>query len=206
MAVSDVLICNQALSRIGNGQVIASIAEASTEAAACSLHLDTCRERLLAESPWPFATSYATLALVSEDPNEDWGYAYRVPVDCITVRRVFPAFDSAGVGGDGRAMVGRTVFTIGHDTAGRLLLCDLEGAGLEYTARVTNPSFYPPSFVSALAWLLASEIAMPLARDSKVVMMALQMYGMELGHAKSLAANERTPDAVPDVEAIRVRN
>jgi hypothetical protein len=205
MAVSDVLICNQALSRIGNGYRIASLSEASAEAIACGLHLDTCRERLLAESPWHFATAYATLGLVEENPNEDWTYAYRLPVDCITARRVFTAADATGTGGDGRKMADQTPFAIGHDSAGRLVMTDLVSAALEYTARITNPAFYPPVFVSALAWLLASEIAMPLARSEKMMMMALQMYAAELGHARGLAANERVRDPDPLPEALRVR-
>src|SRR5690606_25121463 len=85
-------IVNRALARIGSSKQIANVeTENSREAISARLVFDDERDYVLRDFPWPFATAYRTLALVSEAPNGDWGYAYRYPSDCLYVRRIVGA-------------------------------------------------------------------------------------------------------------------
>ncbi len=78
---SVVEICNRALSNIGNSRSINSLTEASKEAGECSLHFEACRDAVLSDFDWNFATKRVALADTS-NPPPDWEYAYQYPSDC----------------------------------------------------------------------------------------------------------------------------
>lgn len=89
MAASLEAICNLSLSHLGVAKVVTDIDTDNTpESVACLLFIDQVIEEALRAFAWPFATSYATLALVQEDPTVEWGYSYRLPADCRFVRRI----------------------------------------------------------------------------------------------------------------------
>ena len=68
---SVVEICNRALSNIGNSRSINSLTEASKEAGECSLHFEACRDAVLSDFDWNFATKRVALADTS-NPPPDW--------------------------------------------------------------------------------------------------------------------------------------
>lgn len=195
--LSVVNICNVALSRIGISNQISSISEQSNEAVMCSLHYEHVRDRVLRDHPWPFARRLVTLALVSEDEDRQWTYWYRYPAAAIAVRRIANSIDALGHR--------PTPFAIGGDSAGLLVMTDQEEAVGEYTARVTDPTRFDPIFASAVGWLLASEIAMPLAVKDSLRERALQMYHLEISAATANAGNEQQPTEPPDSEFERSR-
>src|SRR5690348_14818440 len=136
-----------ALAHLGTGNFISNLAtDDSDEADACNAFLETVRQQTLRDFPWPFATKTADLGLVEEEPNDglEWGFSYRYPSDCLEARRI-----PSGVRMD--TVVSRVPFRIGYDASGRLIFCDVEDAQLEYTALVTDPSYYPPDFVMAMS-------------------------------------------------------
>ena len=49
---------------------------------------------------------------------------------------------------------------------------------------------FEPMFIIALAWKMASEIAIPITRDEKSMNNAYQMYLATLSEAKTYNANE----------------
>ena len=60
------------------------------------------------------------------------------------------------------------VYTAPTDSGGedeRLVCTDVEDAWVDYIAQVTDPAMFSPGFVDCLAWRLAAELAVPLARD-----------------------------------------
>lgn len=65
---SVVEICNRALSNIGNSRSINSLTEASKEAGECSLHFEACRDAVLSDFDWNFATKRVALADTSNPP------------------------------------------------------------------------------------------------------------------------------------------
>jgi hypothetical protein len=198
MAVSRVEICNMALARIGVSAFIEDIdSEPSTEAQACRLFFDAARDRLLAEFNWPFARRYAALQLIDQADDQpwanDWPFKYQYPPDCIAVRRIVTAL--------GPNDPNPPPFDVGEG----VIYTNQEKAIALYTARVVSTAKFPPLFVSALAWLLAWELGMPLAVDPKMRAAAIQGYNMDLSVAAAKAANESQPHEGPDPEFIRAR-
>jgi len=198
---SSTEICNLALSHIGVGKEIANLeTEKSEEAAACRRFYDTARDEVLRDFTWPFATVMATLGLIEEDPNDEWSYSYRYPSDCLMFRRIL-----SGQRTDTRDT--RVPYKIAQDSSGTLIFTDQENAECEYTIREDDPLRYPPDFVLAFSFLLASYIAPRLTGGDpfKLGQRALQLYALQISKAQANAKNEEQPDIEPDSEFTRAR-
>ena len=201
MTESKVQICNVALGRVGVSQFIDNIdTEKSKPAGICRVNFDTSRDRALREFNWSFARKYAVLKLVDEADGKpwegDWLYAYRLPADCLFARRIVTYKNDPNP----------PPFEVGKDDAGPILFTDMAEARLEYTSRVTNVGLFDPLFVSALAWLLAHELALGLSADNKSMRAdAMRGYLYDLSRAAAQSANERRRHPDPDTELIRDR-
>ena len=197
---SKVAICNMALAALGVGDQIASIEERSAEARACRLFYEETLKEVLRDAPWPFAKKTQVLALVESDPNDEWAYSYRYPVDCMMAHRI-PSGNRTDTR-DSRVPSGITT-----DESGLLIYSDQKDASLEYTFLADDPQRYPPDFNAALAYLLAVRIA-PLVTAGDPFGLQdknLKLYNYQVGKAKGNAANEEQPDVEPDPETIRGR-
>lgn len=201
MASSPTEICNMALSHLGVGKEIASLTEASQEAAACNRFYEQTLDEMLRVFNWGFATKIIAAELVEQDPNEEWTFAYRYPTDCLNVRRVL-----SGSRNDHRQS--RVPYKISSSDEGGLIFTDLEEAEIEYTFRQTNPQYYTPGFTMAFSYLLAARIAPRVTGGDpfKLQQAALQMYDMTLSQEKARTANEEQPDEVQESEFIRARS
>lgn len=197
--------CNVALSHIGFTKQISNInTDLTQQAITARLHLKDAIDECLRRFDWPFATRYATLTLVagtaSEPANEDWRYAYRLPVDCVKARRIV------------NPLVGRDYdpdppkFRLGSDSDGNLLYTNEEDASLEYTKRMTCPAYQGDRlFKDALEWLLASKFAPALSRDTKLQAFCLQMFEDRFAAAEVPAAQEQQQSPVGDASWIEGR-
>lgn len=199
---SKVGICNMALSHLGISKEIANFdTEKSEEAGACRRYYEEALNRTLRDFHWPFATKIAALALVGTDPNDEWSYSYRYPIDCLDVRRIL-----SGVRNDTRQS--RVSYMIAQDSAGLLIFTDTTNAEAEYTIKAENPLFYPPDFVLAFSFYLAHLIAPRVTGGDQFKLgdRAIKMYIGELMGAKKKALNEEQRDEEVQSEFIRVRD
>jgi len=103
--MSEVTICNLALSHLGDTATVASISppDGSVQANLCARFYPVARNSMLEMSPWGFATRRAALALVTNptltiaqavDPNAErgtWKYAYALPNAVVNILGVLPA-------------------------------------------------------------------------------------------------------------------
>jgi len=178
---SEVDICNLALSHIGASATIASLTEQSEEAFHCNLLYADTRDTLLRAHPWGFATRHLALSDVGTPPG-NWSYRYSYPNDCLFIREILQVTDN----GD------PIEYEVGLSDAynSRVILTNQETATLIYTYKATNTLVFDPMFVTALAWKIASEVAMPLTRDEKRMTAAYQMYLSTLSEAKTFNSNE----------------
>lgn len=197
MATSAVAICNLALARIGNGQAISALTEASAQAVLLNSIYEATRDYVLRDFPWPFAKRTVVLGLVAEDPSTDWLYSYRVPADCIRVRRILSS--------SGRSTTTGVPFEIAGDDQGGLILTDQATPYIDYTARVTSESLFSSDFVSVFAWRLAFDAAVALSVAPAFTDRAAQQYQRELGAARKNALQERQDDAPPESSFITAR-
>jgi len=203
MAASDTAIANLALSHLGNKDSLSDIeTDTSREAEVCRIFFDTVRDEMLRQFPWPFATKFAELSEVEEepDPPDEWGYSYRYPSDCLYIRRIL-----SGARNDSRAT--REPYKIGVDGTGKLIYTDLESAVVEYTFRNEDPTDYPDDFTMALSYRLASYMAPQLTQGDPFALrdFCLKMYALSVSAANAAAFNEEQPDEPPDSEFISSR-
>jgi hypothetical protein len=146
-----IAVANSALRLLGIGQKIASFDDDNHRAEACKDAYPQSRDLVLSQFKWPFTTKRVVLGLVEEDPNEDWRFSYRYPVDCVMVRRIA---DSRGL-----PDYIPTAFTLGQDITGRLIYTDVEDAMVEYSGTLDDPGEWPNCLADAVAGELATRIA-----------------------------------------------
>lgn len=200
MASSETEVANLALAHLGQNSITDIDSESSQEAAACRRFYDHARDEMLRRWPWTFAKRRQVLALVEEDPTDEWGYSYRWPSDCLFPRRI--------VNGD-RNPTKDTVdkYLVESDTSGKLILCDVEDAELEYTARVEDVGLFPADFTLALSYKLAFYIAPfvtggdPFDLQRRMIQFAEAFFQQ----AAAGSANEDRPDVPPESEFISGR-
>lgn len=195
-------ICNLALSRIGVRKLITSIDDSSAEAQACSAVYGIQRDVALQSFWWPFATKRVALAVLEteEEQREEWEYVYTPPADLLAVQYV-----TSGLRGG--SVDSRISFEMESNLAGdgQVLLTDQVDAVLAYTIQQDNAATYSPAFVDALAYLLAAELALPLAAKPSLEQANRQRYELALQRAKGAAMRERQEDVPGDPEAIAAR-
>ena len=196
---SVVSICNLALSNIGKDNINA-LTDAGAEARACSQFYEHTRDMMLQAYPWRFAGGTVSLAQVTNDKPGQWGYAYQRPTDCLKVRWVRPAYSE-----DDLALTRQQEISHQYEAEAQRIYCNLSPAFLRYTAMITDPSLFPPLFVDALSWHLATRLAMPLTRDPKVRAEAFQMAQMMTGQAQMSDANEERETSDHSTEFVEGR-
>jgi hypothetical protein len=130
---------------------------------------------------------------------EGWEYVYTLPADCVTVLDiVIEDTRNAQVN-----PVSRPNYALQANMAGDgwLLCCDYAADDfvLEYIALFSYVPAMPASFISALAYRLASELALAINKDRKQSLELLQLYDMAIHEAASRSYNqdrEAEPDPV----------
>jgi hypothetical protein len=201
MAESKTEIWNLAIGHLGTGKEIASDSENSEEAKACRRMWDICLRKTLIAAPWHFAKRIQAAELIEIDPNDEWGYSYQIPTDCVFLRRVL-----SGSRNDSRQS--RIPFTPSSDTDGnKLFYTDLENAYIEITFLNTNPLQYTPGFELSASYKLASLIAPRLTKGDPFKMKKdmERLFLMSLSEASAENANEEQPDVEVESEFIRAR-
>lgn len=182
--ITDVDVCNMALSNLGNTIPVSSLTEDSVPANLCAIWWTRCLDSFLEEFPWPFAKKTMALTDLGTPPN-GWGYRYAYPPDCLSARRVLPGGGDIAENADSRVR-----FKIAQDGPLRVILCDEASVVLEYTRRETRLSLFPPSALEALSWALSARLAPGLTGDTQKGTAAAQTYQYYLLQAMAKASTE----------------
>lgn len=194
-------LCNVALARVGQKRdLLDDFAADTTEAAElCRALYPVARDAILASAPWSFATKRATLADL-DDPRSGWAYTYALPTDCLVARELY-------AGSRNPTADERIVFAIEYDatTAKRVLVTDQEDAELVYTAALEAVPLFPPLAQEAIAWRLASDLALALTVKPQVGLAMAQGAARALATAIAADFREGREDLQPDSEFIRER-
>lgn len=159
---ANVAVINRALLRIGARPIANYSTDQSSEAIAARLIFEDELQATLRDFPWAFATKYSEPALVGGTAttavNLDWQYSYRMPTDCVFVRRLVTA--------RGRSYE-RTpdLFRCAEDATGGLIFAMTDDPTIEYTAREAGTvAKADAKFRDAFAWRLAAALAPALAQ------------------------------------------
>lgn len=185
MSYSDVQICNRALMEIGDTSII-NLSDGTEKAKACRLCYEDMRDALLADHPWLFAMKRASLGgALATASAFGFDYAYQLPTDCLTIRNVYGS--------------GLDEFTYTQDAwtrEGETILTDEEAPiYLRYVQRIEDPQKFPPPFVEALVFLIASKLAGIIVRSNPLVERMTVMHEQKLKKARHLSAIEQAPIA-----------
>jgi hypothetical protein len=225
VALTEVDVCNMALRRLGismpitsSDGTLANITSTGLASDECVFWYPKCRDRVLEWFPWPFALKYQLLTGQINGDAEvwsgEWEYAYPYPADCHRILRFVDALRGAPYSPLYDADVLRGYITKPwpyeiklHD--GTLHIFTDVGdtdAKIEYIATVTAASDYPDQFASAVAWLLASELALPMSVDVEKSTGAYQRFALEIQMAAATGQNELSRRPEGDGEFIASRN
>lgn len=190
MAVTQVQICNMALTHIGIKQLISAISEDNEEANMLDLFWDTALANALYEGDWGFARRRADLVLHAGTAPDPWQYQYVMPADAVRVLRID---DKRAT----RLPDDRIPFTRETDDSGNnLIYTDMVDAAVIYTYLETDTSEFSPPFVLYLSYVLASLIAAPLTGDDDLQerMEKRAAYELEKSLAKDLRGEQEHPE------------
>ena len=168
---SVVSICNKALSSI-RARSINSLTESSTEAKQCLLWYETCRDFVLRDSNWAFATKTAVLQLLVDEPLR-WLYAYTYPIDALKIQYITGdwAFKDRTAEGNAIRFHDQTVYPEPLDRVPYKLelLDDVKVIGTDqpeayavYTKKIVDPTLFDSIMEEALVNYLASKLAIPV--------------------------------------------
>lgn len=205
---TSVAIANLALSHLGDDATITNLEppEGSAQAEQAALFYPIARDALTEMYPWNFALRRVALALLDEEPNTQWAYAYALPSNVLGVFAVQGPEDTddfvSTSYGPLAAVNGVNDFEIeGLSDNTRVLYTNVADARIRYTAAVTVPSFFPPLFTLALSYFLASFLAGPVLKGETgrtVAAAMLNTMGVYLNQAQIKDAKQRRASRVRD--------
>lgn len=178
---SVVDVCNLALAYLGDTATVASIdpPSGSAQSAHCARFFPMAMRELLEMSSWGFTTRRVQLAYAASNPSSTWLYAYQAPSNYLTVLAIladdttddysvgipFPYSNTSGNYLNTLGAYTPQPFVMESDANGEdIILTNQIDAVARYTIDTTDTSHAPPSFIEALARLLASKLAGPLLK------------------------------------------
>lgn len=146
--VSNIQICNMALSQIGDDYTISSFDDEIKTARYSNIFYEPTRDLVLRSYPWRFALKRASVPALAEKPA--WGYSaqYQLPVDCL---RVWSLRDN----------------TEEFEVEGDKILANHQGAlDFLYIKKITDPNLFDTMFVECLVLKLAAKLSVPLKNST----------------------------------------
>lgn len=170
--MSEVTICNLALSWLGADQII-SLNDESTSAILCNANYHDARKSVLEATAWTFATKRTTLAQIAGAPVWPlYGVQYAIPADSLRILEMSEnGFNST--------------FEHWVIESGRLL-CNTQKVWVRYIWDVLDTSKFSPMFVQALAARLAADMSIPLTNDRVLQKDMWSLYELKVSGATTV--------------------
>jgi hypothetical protein len=195
---TEAQIVNLALGKIGETSYIDNLNSPHPAAQAANAVWAHCRDEILSAWRWPFATRRHTPAkLDTEHPVYD--HVYALPSDVLRMCEV------NRIGQPNPREDQKVEWHLEYLDGQRVMVAHEDELTCVYTARVDEPHLYPPGFVEAFSWRLASELAMSIARSPDMAHRCRQMYHLELMRAQGSEASQEQAAQTPDPDWIANR-
>lgn len=196
METSLIEVCNLALDLIGTGRHIKSLDDVSPEAEACKRLYRPVLESALNTYNWSFCRRDEILNsddLLSDAYPLPFKYAYKLPKDVMVILMLADVRASAGI--ESRRRNDRLIQYNLRNIDDQLVLVTNHAPDLviHYQCYTEDISLGSPLFREALAYLLASKLAIALIKGSSGLSIGAQLYqtGMlNLGNAASRDASQ----------------
>lgn len=196
---SVVDICNLALAHLGESPSVVAInpPDGGFHAEQCAIFYPIARNVCLEVREWTFATKRQALATLSNVSIDGWDYAYTKPSDCVKALKLLPAEQDDALDDD---------YPVDFIEENSVIYSNEESAVLKYTYRIEDPTKFSALFVNALAYLLASYLAGPVTKDTKIKSAMYEAFRNELGLASDANANVGKQAAYPRHTPTWIRN
>lgn len=217
---SEVDIANLALGHLGDTATVTSLdpPEGSAQAEHCARFYPIARDALLEMHEWRFATRRTNLAELTNE-SAQWLHAYARPTGCLKVIAVLDSTASDDLAANyysGSTVLPPTAsvpapqsFECEINSSGaQVILTNQATAMVRYTKQVTDTTTFPPMFVLALSWQLASFMAGPILKGDVGAAEAkrcAQMAGVWLTKAAASDADQKHREVVHTPSWIGVR-
>lgn len=199
MAISKAQICNLALAHLNQTETQITNLDTDTgnTVIQCRIHYDVARQFVLADHNWNFAKKRVVLTDIGSPPT-NWAYRYDYPSDCLKMREIERI----------TRMEVPTPFEVEDDGSGNglCIVTDKDEATGVYTYDVKNVGLFSSSFVAALGWYLASELAPALTGDLKRQDTTLSVYQRYMMAAQATDSDEGHSDPELDSPWQRARD
>lgn len=206
----DILtICNNALGEI-SAAFITDLQEASVEAENCRrLYPQVVQDALeWDEDGFEFATRRAALAVVSNDRQQEWTFAYVVPADMGKPLRIIKYDPTAAAVSypeygpypfPSQIAFGDIPFEI----ANRTIYTNVEAAWFEYVLKDVSPSVMSAAFRRAIELELAARLVMPIRKKVELRAEVAKLAGVSRQFA---IAENRNRRPVLDTHVVTARD
>lgn len=195
MAVSEVSICNQAISWLA-GTPITSLDDDTVEAILCKANYELARNAVLEDRAWTFATRRFVLTPEAEKPAWGYGQQYLIPPEIIRVLEVHDADNQRLANGpsdmDWRREENRIV-------------CNRAKIYVKALVKIEDPERFTPAFVQCLAARIAADIAIPLTESTQMQKDMWALYQVKLADAAATDGSQGRSDIMESRELIIVR-
>ena len=192
MATTKIDICARALVMIG-AQPITSFTDGSTEALVANNVYEDITQASLTRHKWRFATNQKTLSLLTNTPVGRYDYAYQVPtnpevlqINTITVNDYVIPY----------ARYQDYIYVNSYGSSSTLVM--------DYIYRV-DEAYFPPHFVLALEYELASIFAGSVARDAAMIKQFKELAERQFLIAKNIDSSETTTKVLDTNRFINLR-
>jgi hypothetical protein len=171
MALSETVVANMALARLGAKRLNDLTNDQSVEAIQARMFYGQTRDALLRSHSWGFAIKREILSEDTTTPVFEWDHAYLLPSDCLRAVSLYDTSASYAIEGE------------------RLLTNDDE-ANLIYIRKVTDPTEFDSLFVEVLVLKLSLELCMPLKNDQALRQSIWQELAMATSRARLINLRE----------------
>jgi hypothetical protein len=195
---TDLDLANQALGLIGQDTVRSLTTSLNDKAVvAINLQLDSVKEQALRARDWNCARRRKALAAATNESLGEWINAYRIPSDCLAVRRLI-SFLAPG---------SRHRFSVESDSQGKpILYCSIANAGIVYTANITDVNRWDRLLFNAASAMLAAKLASSFSRDIKLAEKFMADAFREFDEAVGVDEGEGMRESEISTSFLDVRN
>lgn len=224
---SDVDICNEALSHLGDAATVSSInpPEGSAQAEHCARFYPSALASLIEMHPWAFATRRSALAQVA-NPSTTYAYAYALPSNTVNLLAILAADASDDYSAPGQidglsyaspytqnpnlggAYTPQRYAIEIDDQGSEIILTNQVNAVARHTILVNDPTKFTPMFREALGWFLASKLAGPVLMGDtgrRAALSCMQTAMMWFAKAADSDASSRKADPQHQVSWLNAR-
>ncbi len=175
-------LANRSLRLVG-GSRISSFTDGSSNANAVNDVYDGLLESALA-FPWGFAKARKKLAQMYSVPAFGFDYAYSLPSDWIFTVSVH----------DNDSGTGTITYKEEQVDDKHVLVTNCDTVYIRYTKLETDPNKWTASFYDAVTYLLAGELAVPVASSESLETRRTQQGKRRMQKAQSRSAQGSTPE------------